>query len=285
MPILIQELNYTYQLNSPFERVALRDVNLEIPSGALVAFVGHTGSGKSTLVQHINGLLKPTAGKVQVDDIIIEPKRKQDLKALRKRVGLVFQYPEYQLFEETVLKDVMFGPMNFGHAPAEAERLAKDALRTVGLDEVFWSRSPFDLSGGQMRRVAIAGVLASQPDVLIVDEPTAGLDPQGRKQMLSLFAELHAQSGMTLLLITHDMDQVLEYTNRVVVMEEGQVAYDGEPMGLFRQETILRQFHLDLPHVLAFAWQMADQLNQPRPSIQTEAELIDWILHVREDKR
>lgn len=285
MPILIQELNYTYQLNSPFERVALRDVNLEIPSGALVAFVGHTGSGKSTLVQHINGLLKPTAGKVQVDDIIIEPKRKQDLKALRKRVGLVFQYPEYQLFEETVLKDVMFAPMNFGHTPAEAERLAKDALRTVGLDEVFWSRSPFDLSGGQMRRVAIAGVLASQPDVLIVDEPTAGLDPQGRKQMLSLFAELHAQSGMTLLLITHDMDQVLEYTNRVVVMEEGQVAYDGEPMGLFRQETLLRQFHLDLPHVLAFAWQMADQLNQPRPSLQTEAELIDWILHVREDKR
>ncbi|AFS69291.1 MULTISPECIES: energy-coupling factor transporter ATPase [Exiguobacterium] len=285
MPILIQELNYTYQLNSPFERVALRDVNLEIPSGALVAFVGHTGSGKSTLVQHINGLLKPTAGKVQVDDIIIEPKRKQDLKALRKRVGLVFQYPEYQLFEETVLKDVMFGPMNFGHEPSEAERLAKDALRTVGLDEVFWSRSPFDLSGGQMRRVAIAGVLASQPDVLIVDEPTAGLDPQGRKQMLRLFAELHAQSGMTLLLITHDMDQVLEYTNRVVVMEDGQVAYDGEPMGLFRQETLLRQFHLDLPHVLAFAWQMADQLNINRPTLQTEAELIEWILHVREGRR
>lgn len=285
MPILIQELNYTYQLNSPFERVALRDVNLEIPSGALVAFVGHTGSGKSTLVQHINGLLKPTAGKVQVDDIIIEPKRKQDLKALRKRVGLVFQYPEYQLFEETVLKDVMFGPMNFGHEPAEAERLAKDALRTVGLDEVFWSRSPFDLSGGQMRRVAIAGVLASQPDVLIVDEPTAGLDPQGRKQMLRLFAELHAQAGMTLLLITHDMDQVLEHTNRVVVMEDGQVAYDGEPMGLFRQETLLRQFHLDLPHVLAFAWQMADQLKLTRPALQTEAELIEWILHVRGETR
>ena len=281
MPILIQELNYTYQLNSPFERVALRDVNLEIPSGALVAFVGHTGSGKSTLVQHINGLLKPTRGKVQVDDIIIEPKRKQDLKALRKRVGLVFQYPEYQLFEETVLKDVMFGPMNFGHEQEEAERLAKEALRTVGLDEVFWSRSPFDLSGGQMRRVAIAGVLASQPDVLIVDEPTAGLDPQGRKQMLSLFARLHAETGLTLLLITHDMDQVLEYTNRVVVMEHGQVAYDGEPIGLFQQAELLTQFHLDLPHVLALAWPVADRLGLSRPNLRTEPEVVDWILQVQ----
>ncbi|WP_214851637.1 energy-coupling factor transporter ATPase [Exiguobacterium sp. s193] len=281
MPILIQELNYTYQLNSPFERVALRDVNLEIPSGALVAFVGHTGSGKSTLVQHINGLLKPTRGKVQVDDIIIEPKRKQDLKALRKRVGLVFQYPEYQLFEETVLKDVMFGPMNFGHEQEEAERLAKEALRTVGLDEVFWSRSPFDLSGGQMRRVAIAGVLASQPDVLIVDEPTAGLDPQGRKQMLSLFARLHAETGLTLLLITHDMDQVLEYTNRVVVMEHGHVAYDGEPIGLFQQAELLTQFHLDLPHVLALAWPVADRLGLSRPNLRTEPEVVDWILQVQ----
>lgn len=284
MPILIQELNYTYQLNSPFERVALRDVNLEIPSGALVAFVGHTGSGKSTLVQHINGLLKPTRGKVQVDDIIIEPKRKQDLKALRKRVGLVFQYPEYQLFEETVLKDVMFGPMNFGHEQEEAERLAKEALRTVGLDEVFWSRSPFDLSGGQMRRVAIAGVLASQPDVLIVDEPTAGLDPQGRKQMLSLFARLHAETGLTLLLITHDMDQVLEYTNRVVVMENGQIAYDGEPIGLFQQAELLTQFHLDLPHVLGLAWPVADRLGLSRPNLRTEPEVVDWILQVQGER-
>jgi len=267
MPILIQELNYTYQLNSPFERVALRDVNLEIPSGALVAFVGHTGSGKSTLVQHINGLLKPTAGKVQVDDIIVEPKKKQDLKPLRRRVGLVFQYPEYQLFEETVLKDVMFGPMNFGHDAAKAEQLAKEALRTVGLDEVFWSRSPFDLSGGQMRRVAIAGVLASQPDVLIVDEPTAGLDPQGRKHMLSLFARLHAETG-----------QVLEYAERVIVMEDAQVAFDGLPLDLFKEETLLEQFHLDLPHVLSLAWQVADRRGLQRPDIRTETELIDWLM-------
>lgn len=278
MPILIQELNYTYQLNSPFERVALRDVNLEIPSGALVAFVGHTGSGKSTLVQHINGLLKPTAGKVQVDDIIVEPKKKQDLKPLRRRVGLVFQYPEYQLFEETVLKDVMFGPMNFGHDAATAEQLAKEALRTVGLDEVFWSRSPFDLSGGQMRRVAIAGVLASQPDVLIVDEPTAGLDPQGRNHMLRLFARLHAETGMTLLLITHDMDQVLEYAERVIVMEDAQVAFDGLPLDLFKEETLLEQFHLDLPHVLSLAWQVADQRELERPHIRTETELIEWLM-------
>jgi len=278
MPILIQELNYTYQLNSPFERVALRDVNLEIPSGALVAFVGHTGSGKSTLVQHINGLLKPTAGKVQVDDIIVEPKKKQDLKPLRRRVGLVFQYPEYQLFEETVLKDVMFGPMNFGHDAAKAEQLAKEALRTVGLDEVFWSRSPFDLSGGQMRRVAIAGVLASQPDVLIVDEPTAGLDPQGRKHMLILFARLHAETGMTLLLITHDMDQVLEYAERVIVMEDAQVAFDGLPLDLFKEETLLEQFHLDLPHVLSLAWQVADRRGLQRPDIRTETELIEWLM-------
>jgi len=284
MPILIQDLNFSYQLHTPFERVALRDVNLEIPSGALVAFVGHTGSGKSTLVQHMNGLLKPTSGKIQVDDILIEPKKKQDLKPLRKRVGLVFQYPEYQLFEETVLKDVMFGPRNFGHSEEEAKALAEEALRTVELDERFWSRSPFDLSGGQMRRVAIAGVLASRPDVLIVDEPTAGLDPDGRQKMLRLFARLHAESGMTLLLISHDMDQVLEYTERVVVMSDGRVAFDGTPLDLFAQETLIEQFRLDLPHVLSLTWALADRLGRERPLLRTEAEAADWIVALKEGR-
>ncbi|MBR2681547.1 MAG: energy-coupling factor transporter ATPase [Exiguobacterium sp.] len=283
MPIRIEEVTYQYQMNTPFERTALRDVNVTIPSGALVAFLGHTGSGKSTLVQHMNGLLRPTDGRVVVDDIIVTPIRtrrdkKQNLLPLRRRVGLVFQYPEHQLFEETVERDVMFGPRNFGATDAEAKERAHEALRLVGLDETLWDRSPFDLSGGQMRRVAIAGVLASRPDVLIVDEPTAGLDPIGRRDMLALFKRLREELNLTLILVSHDMDDVLAYAERVIVMERGQVAFDGDPFELFQDETLVRRLQLDIPHVLRFARDMAPVLGETEiPLVRTERELADWV--------
>ncbi|WP_290770359.1 MULTISPECIES: energy-coupling factor transporter ATPase [Exiguobacterium] len=283
MPIRIEEVTYQYQMNTPFERTALRDVNVTIPSGALVAFLGHTGSGKSTLVQHMNGLLRPTDGRVAVDDIIVTPIRtrrdkKQNLLPLRRRVGLVFQYPEHQLFEETVERDVMFGPRNFGATDAEAKERAHEALRLVGLDETLWDRSPFDLSGGQMRRVAIAGVLASRPDVLIVDEPTAGLDPIGRRDMLALFKRLREELNLTLILVSHDMDDVLAYAERVIVMERGQVAFDGDPFELFQDEVLVRRLQLDIPHVLRFARDMAPVLGETSiPLVRTEGELADWV--------
>ena len=283
MPIRIEEVTYQYQMNTPFERTALRDVNVTIPSGALVAFLGHTGSGKSTLVQHMNGLLRPTDGRVVVDDIIVTPIRtrrdkKQNLLPLRRRVGLVFQYPEHQLFEETVERDVMFGPRNFGATDAEAKERAHEALHLVGLDETLWDRSPFDLSGGQMRRVAIAGVLASRPDVLIVDEPTAGLDPIGRRDMLALFKRLREELNLTLILVSHDMDDVLAYAERVIVMERGQVAFDGDPFELFQDEALVRRLQLDIPHVLRFARDMALVLGETAiPLVRTESELADWI--------
>lgn len=282
MPISIEEVTYLYQLNTPFERTALRDVNVTIPSGALVAFLGHTGSGKSTLVQHLNGLLRPSKGKVVVDDIEVRAitkrrDKKQSLLPLRRRVGLVFQYPEHQLFEETVERDVMFGPRNFGATEAEAKERAHAALRLVGLDETLWTRSPFDLSGGQMRRVAIAGVLASRPDVLVVDEPTAGLDPLGRREMLSLFKRLKEELELTLILVSHDMDDVLTYAERVVVMERGAIAFDGDPFVLFRDETLVQSLQLDVPHVLQLALELAPAFGEPAPSLRTERELADWI--------
>lgn len=283
MPIRIEEVTYLYQLNTPFERTALRDVNVTIPSGALVAFLGHTGSGKSTLVQHMNGLLRPTKGRVTVDDITITPIRtrrdkKQSLLPLRRRVGLVFQYPEHQLFEETVERDVMFGPRNFGATAAEAKQKAHEALRLVGLDESLWDRSPFDLSGGQMRRVAIAGVLASRPDVLIVDEPTAGLDPIGRRDMLALFKRLHEELDLTLILVSHDMDDVLTYAERVIVMERGRVAFDGDPFQLFQDEPLVQELQLEVPHVLRLAHDLAPAFGEVSvPFVRTEAELADWI--------
>ena len=200
------------------------------------------------------------------------------LLPLRRRVGLVFQYPEHQLFEETVERDVMFGPRNFGATDAEAKERAHEALRLVGLDETLWDRSPFDLSGGQMRRVAIAGVLASRPDVLIVDEPTAGLDPIGRRDMLALFKRLREELNLTLILVSHDMDDVLAYAERVIVMERGQVAFDGDPFELFQDEVLVRRLQLDIPHVLRFARDMAPVLGETSiPLVRTESELADWV--------
>ena len=222
MRIELRQVEYRYQLNTPFERLALHDINLNVEPGSYVAIIGHTGSGKSTILQHLNGLLKPTKGEVAIGDKVITSKKKQkDLKSIRKKVGIVFQFPEHQLFDETVEKDICFGPMNFGTSEEEAKRLAKKTIGLVGLSEDILQKSPFDLSGGQMRRVAIAGVLAMEPDVIVLDEPTAGLDPRGRKDIMDMFARLHKERGMTTILVTHSMEDAAQYADEIIVMHQG----------------------------------------------------------------
>ena len=221
MGIYLENVSYTYQSGTPFERRALFDMTVTIKDGSYTAFIGHTGSGKSTIMQLLNGLYLPTSGQVKVDDTIINSQSKnKEIKPTRKKVGLVFQFPESQLFAETVLEDIAFGPQNFGVSKEESEQLALESLRLVGLSDELRDQNPFDLSGGQMRRVAIAGILAMQPDILVLDEPTAGLDPQGRKELMSLFKQLHL-SGITIVLVTHLMDDVADYATAVNVMEKG----------------------------------------------------------------
>jgi len=253
MPIVFRSLSYTYAPKSPFQFVALKNINLSLEAGKFIALVGKTGSGKSTLIQQINALLRPSEGEVEVNGFINsadKKRRSKKVKDLRKHVGLVFQFPEYQLFESTVEKDVAFGPKNFGASKEEALNKAHAALKHVGLDEGFFSRSPFELSGGEKRKVAIAGILAMNPDVLIVDEPTAGLDPAAAKDTMSLFKEINAQ-GVTVILVTHDMDLVLAYTDIVVVMEQGQIKKVASPSELFSED--LTQYSLQNPRVFAFA--------------------------------
>jgi energy-coupling factor transport system ATP-binding protein len=233
MAINLQHVFHTYAKHSPFQFEALRDVSLTITEGSFTAIIGHTGSGKSTLIQHFNGLLLPTEGRLEVNGIAIETNRlPKFIKKIRQYAGVVFQFPEAQLFEETVEQDVIFGPMNFGKSKAEAKALAKSALMQVGLDESFFNRSPFELSGGERRRVAIAGILAMQPQVLILDEPTAGLDPEGAESLMRLLNTLH-QQGMTIIFITHDMELVLKHATDVIVMSEGQVLIQTNPEDLF----------------------------------------------------
>ena len=225
----------------------------------LKVMVGISGSGKSTLLQLLNGLLRPTKGTIQFEDFVLdnhsEPK---EMKYLRKKVGLVFQFPESQLFAETVLEDVAFGPQNFGVSKEEAEQRAIESLKLVGLPEEFHGQNPFDLSGGQMRRVAIAGILAMQPDILVLDEPTAGLDPQGRKELMSLFKELHL-SGMTIVLVTHLMDDVADYATAVNVMEKGQLVFSGAPKDVFQKVTFLKEKQLGVPKITEFALQLQEK--------------------------
>ena len=237
MPIKFNDVFYTYQANSPFKSEALRGVSLEIKDGSFTCVVGHTGSGKSTLVQQLNGLLIPTSGTVNVNDFVVENKRKslKKLHALRKEVGIVFQFSSYQLFEETIEDDVAFGPMNFGIKKEEALKIAHECLKTVGIDESYYKKSPFEVSGGQKRRVAIAGILALQPKILVLDEPTTGLDPKGAREMLSLFKELNEQ-GTTIILVTHDVNIVYEYATDVIVMNEGKVEIHCSPKDLFKED-------------------------------------------------
>ncbi|MBR1407304.1 MAG: energy-coupling factor transporter ATPase [Clostridia bacterium] len=253
MPIAVEGVSYVYMAGSPYETKALDNVNLTIEDGEFVALIGHTGSGKSTLVQHLNGLLSPTSGRVLVDGQDLAQKG-TDKRAVRFRVGLVFQYPENQLFEETVEKDIAFGPKNLGLAQEEISRRVKDAMRRVALsyDELS-QRSVFELSGGQMRRVAIAGVLAMEPKVLVLDEPCAGLDPHGREEILGLIRRLHAESGTTIVMVSHSMDDVANLAERVIVMDHGTVAMDGTPREVFSRGDRLREMGLDVPQAVELA--------------------------------
>ena len=253
MGITLQQVSYTYQANTPFEGRALFGVDLEIVEGSYTALIGHTGSGKSTILQLLNGLNVPTAGSVIIDEMVITPTSvNKDIKQVRKKVGLVFQFPESQVFDETVLKDVAFGPQNFGVSKEEAEATAREKLALVGIDEELFGRSPFELSGGQMRRVAIAGILAMEPNVLVLDEPTAGLDPAGRKELMAIFKELH-QAGMTIVLVTHLMDDVANFADYVYVLEKGKVVRSGHPLAVFQEVDFMESIQLGVPKVTKFA--------------------------------
>lgn len=254
MDIRFEQVGFTYQPNSPFEQRVLFDIDLAIKEGSYTALVGHTGSGKSTLLQHLNALLKPTSGTVTIGDRVITAEtNNKNLKPIRQKVGIVFQFPEAQLFEETVERDIAFGPKNFGIPEEEANRLAAKTLEMVGLDESYLQRSPFDLSGGQMRRVAIAGVLAMEPEVLVLDEPTAGLDPQGRKEMMEMFARLHHENKITIVLVTHLMDDVADFSDYVYVLEKGTLVKQGTPREVFQEVEWLQAKQLGVPTATAFA--------------------------------
>ena len=253
MSIVIEHLNYVYMAGGPYETKALSDVNLTIGDGEFIGLIGHTGSGKSTLVQHLNGLIMPTSGRVLVDGMDLADKA-TDRRAIRQRVGLVFQYPENQLFEETVEKDIAFGPKNLGLGEEEIARRVKDAMHRVALDyDTLHERSVFELSGGQMRRVAIAGVLAMEPQVLVLDEPCAGLDPRGREEILGLIRDLHRESGATIVMVSHSMDDVASLAERVIVMNHGEVVMDGAPRDVFSCGEELRGMGLDVPQAVQLA--------------------------------
>lgn len=248
MSIVLEHVNYMYSEDTPLASKALNDICLEIPDGQFVGIIGHTGSGKSTLMQHLNGLIKASSGHIYFNGEDIYAKG-YDMKQLRSKVGLVFQYPEHQLFEIDVFSDVCFGPKNLGLSKEEVERRAKDALQKVGIPEELYFQSPFELSGGQKRRVAIAGVLAMQPEVLILDEPTAGLDPKGRDEILKQIKQLQSETGMTILLVSHSMEDVAEYVERIIVMNKGSVMYDDVPKNVFRHYKELEEVGLAAPQV------------------------------------
>jgi len=253
MDISLKNVEYRYSADTPFERLAIKDVTIDIPSGSYVAIIGHTGSGKSTVLQHLNALLKPTKGTVLIGSREIKAGRKEkNLKGIREKVGIVFQFPEHQLFEETVEKDICFGPMNFGVSETEAKRRAKEAIKQVGLSEAILDKSPFDLSGGQMRRVAIAGVLAMEPECIVLDEPTAGLDPRGRKEIMDLFYRLHKEKGLATILVTHSMEDAAKYADDIVIMHQGTVLKKGKPIEIFSNPEELLAHGLDVPEVVRF---------------------------------
>ncbi|KRK48962.1 energy-coupling factor ABC transporter ATP-binding protein [Secundilactobacillus kimchicus] len=275
MEISFDKVGFWYQPGTPFAFQALKDVSLTIPSGQFTAVIGHTGSGKSTLIQHLNALLKPTTGRVLIGDRTIDAKTSnKHLKPLRKTVGIVFQFPENQLFEETVLKDIAFGPQNFGVTSQAATEMAQQAAKQVGLADELLTRSPFELSGGQMRRVAIAGVLALRPDVLVLDEPTAGLDPRGRRDVMTLVTKLQREQQMTIVLITHQMDDVARYAQNVVVMAKGAVVKQGTPQTVFSDANWLADHQLALPSAAEFAAQLSQHGFHFDPLPLTEEALV-----------
>lgn len=260
MSIKVSNLFYTYMPKTPMASLALNDVSLEIKEHSFTAFIGHTGSGKSTLVQMFNALLKPSSGKIEVDNFVVETTKKKkktkNLKELRKHVGLVFQFPEYQLFEETVEKDVAFGVKNFGAKDEEALEKAHKALLSVGIPESYFQKSPFELSGGEKRRVAIAGILAIEPDILVLDEPTAGLDLKGSNEIMSLLQQMH-KNGTTIILVTHDMDIVMKYCSDVFVLNHGQLIFNGTPSELF--ENAREEMAVEIPPLYVLAKKLIDK--------------------------
>jgi len=259
MGIILDNVSYTYQEGTPFASAALSDVSLSIEDGSYTAIIGHTGSGKSTILQLLNGLLVPTKGSVRVfDTLITSTSVNKQIRQIRKQVGLVFQFAENQIFEETVLKDVAFGPQNFGVSVGDAEAIAREKLALVGIDKSLFERSPFELSGGQMRRVAIAGILAMEPSILVLDEPTAGLDPIGRKELMTLFKKLH-QDGITIVLVTHLMDDVAEFADQVYVMEKGKLVKSGKPSLVFQNVEFMEKIQLGVPKITRFAQRLADR--------------------------
>jgi len=282
MDIRFKQVGFAYQAGTPFEMRALHDVSFSIEDGSYVAIIGHTGSGKSTILQHLNALLKPTEGIVELGDKTIDSTTgNKDLKPLRKKVGIVFQFPEAQLFEETVEKDIAFGPKNFGVSEEEALKIASEVIHTVGLPADVLKKSPFDLSGGQMRRVAIAGVLAMKPEVLVLDEPTAGLDPKGRLEMMEMFYKLNKEQNMTIVLVTHQMNDVSDYADHVVVIESGKVVKEGSPKEVFADASWLLEKQLGVPTTLAFVEKLKEKGWSTDKMPLTLDELAEAILEER----
>ncbi len=278
MPLELKNLTHTYSAGSAFQATAINDVSLTIEDGEFIAIVGHTGSGKSTLVQHLNGLLKPTSGQVLIDGEDLHGEN-VDRRRVRQKVGLVFQYPEYQLFEETVAKDIAFGPKNQGLSADEIDQRVRRAMEAVHLDyDKYASRSPFELSGGQMRRVAIAGVLAMEPKILILDEPTAGLDPRGRDRILSMIRDLHAKGGVTVIMVSHSMDDVARLATRLLVMSRGKLVASGSPREVFSQVEMMERIGLGVPEAAKLAALLRERGIDLPADLYTQDELREHIL-------
>lgn len=286
MSITVKNLTYIYDQGMPFESKALDDVSFEIKDGDFVGLIGHTGSGKSTLIQHMNGLLKPSSGQILINGFDITEKN-LNLTEIRKRVGVVFQYPEYQLFEETIEKDISFGPSNLGLDEEEISKRVKESMKSVGLDyEIYKDKSPFELSGGQKRRVAIAGVIAMEPEVLILDEPTAGLDPGGREEIFSLIKDLHDRKNITVILSSHSMDDMARLSKTLIVMNRGKVEFMGSPREVFKGNTKrLKEIGLDVPQVLELAIKLREKGFDIREDIITSEEARDEIIRVMRGRK
>lgn len=288
MPIRFKEVSYTYSPKTPYQYQALDKVSVEIEDHKIVAIIGETGSGKSTLVQHINGLLIPMHGEVAINDFIIKANKKKirDIKQIRKQIGLVFQFPEYQLFEETIEKDIMFGPVNFGETKEKAKELASKYIKIVGLPEDYLPRSPFDLSGGQKRRVAIAGILALQGHTLILDEPTAGLDPDGEKELLKLFYDLNKNEKKTIILVTHNMNHVLEIADEVIVLNNTKILTKADPITIFKNQELIEKTGIEPPKVYSFIYQLQQAgFDTSKISARSTKELIEQLAEILKGKK
>lgn len=303
MPLNLKNLFYTYAIKTPQEKKALNDITLSFEDHCFTALIGKTGSGKSTLIQHLNALLLPTSGIVELDDHIIDmslvyrkngkvnqramkrkhKKKIKDIKEIRRKVGLVFQFPEYQLFEETVIKDVSYGPKNFGMKEEEAKEMAMESLSLVGLDESFYERSPFELSGGEKRRVAIAGILAMKPDILVLDEPTVGLDAKSEENLMNLLVSLY-EKGTSIIIATHNMDVVLQYAKRAIVLENGKVVKDTTPLELFHDENFLKTSSIEPPKVFSFALALQKNgMDIDISKVKDAASLADEIVRIKKE--